>query len=63
MNILIMLLLSFLFIGLAGGVYPLLSYYISEFSRWFKWIAIIFWVSYFSGLILAIISLVSLTKV
>jgi len=57
-----LLLISFMFTGIAGGVYPFLVHYISEFSRWYKPVAIVFWVSWLTGLILATITVSIITK-
>jgi len=47
---------SFILTALSGGLYPLLVYYISEFSRWHKPMAVVFWLSWLAGAIFAFVA-------
>jgi len=62
MLIFYMLLISFMFTGIAGGVYPFLIHNILEFSRWYKPVAIVFWLFWLTGLIMSIITVSIITK-
>ena len=61
-TIFILLLISFMFTGLSGGIYPLLRYYISGFSRWHKPATIIFWISWLAGIVFALIAYVKVME-
>ena len=62
MRIFALLLISFIFTGLSGGIYPLLRYYISEFSRWHKPATVIFWISWLAGIVFALIAYIKVME-
>jgi len=58
-TIFILLFCSFIFVGLSA-VFYILEHYISEFSRYFKFVTVVFWLSYFSAVVLTVITFVKI---
>ena len=57
-----LLLTSFILTALSGGIYPLLRFYVSEFSRWHKPVTVIFWISWLAGIVFALIAYIKVME-